>query len=586
MTIMAAPAENLQPKIPREMSVVFGSLENNESYIAVGTLCLIAVVESLILSFKINPETFSLIVSGTGFLSACIWFACAGKFKSIDAPDIILFSSMVFLICDRALGLGEGRSNYFSLLISSPALLSAIWLGWNISRKNSSLFSPPSANSSVTADSVPLISGKKMTLNARISEGSVAVVQQIEPGVTEFQILGIDDEISQGSMIVDGSGNATPLPGASKNDSSAEGLKPHHPKSLISEFTKAAPFIVLSLLLAAFPVYFFDLQLNAFSILSSFLLVTLLLVLPEQMNAPFRSKRDVFEKLGLRIRNAKNISVLSGIKEIFITAQGKNVFNQIRVTKAEIFDDRLDKKQVITLVANLAANLESPLWRTLSHFCYECLAPHFKLMPLSEVKLLNETGIAAVIQGVEFSLGDELFLINRGVHLDPSEIGPAAKDTLWIYISLAGSLIARFAVNRSLEESLEDLRPQFLAHSLKAKILQVGEGYHSEVSIPSLVIQGINEPNAGATLSASSQEGEGDIALSRIPLARILDAVMLAKKTVFQVRGVQFGFYAVFALSLVLIFFFNPSPVGIELALLFFLIIVSLRAPSVPSTAS
>lgn len=111
-------------------------------------------------------------------------------------------------------------------------------------------------------------------------------------------------------------------------------------------------------------------------------------------------------------------------------------------------DERLERTKVLGLIAALVGHADEPLHRALARHSL-ALEPKPELFELQEYAWFPRyPGIAGSIGGVELSFGSEEFLIARGVHVTPQEVGNLGAS-MPLYLALGAEIVARCIVERT-----------------------------------------------------------------------------------------------------------------------------------------
>ena len=177
---------------------------------------------------------------------------------------------------------------------------------------------------------------------------------------------------------------------------------------------------------------------------------------------------------GLVPADTKILYPLSRVKRVLFSKKALESFEQTQCLKCEVIDDRVDVGKLLTTVANVVAALDGEIWQRIGDFCFD-RSTDFKLVPLDEVVGFSERGISARIQAVDVSIGDELYLIQHGVHLDPSDLGTEHAESIWIYVAIGNRPVARFFVSLSAENEFEGFRAELAKVGLTSEIISETE---------------------------------------------------------------------------------------------------------------
>ena len=170
---------------------------------------------------------------------------------------------------------------------------------------------------------------------------------------------------------------------------------------------------------------------------------------------------------GVFLRSRGELQKLSASRELVIDWRENEQPLGVRLENFTILDERIDR-----------ARMDSALLAIFSRVGVEYAAafeaqlktPVARLVPcqLDEYQEYSSLGVSAIIQGAEFSVGNEEFLVARGVRMQPSEVTATLEGQLVMYVALGDELIARCVFS---EPRLDQLSEKLNQVGVRLKIL-------------------------------------------------------------------------------------------------------------------
>jgi len=132
-----------------------------------------------------------------------------------------------------------------------------------------------------------------------------------------------------------------------------------------------------------------------------------------------------------------------------------------KVTSCELLDNRFDSQAVLSVILSMAGWSSDLRAESLVRFCLADSAD-LVLRKTTENNCLDGLGISAIIEGADFSLGTEEFLIQRGVQLSANEVKAESEGEFCWYLACNEDPIAIIHFEKGLftefREGFERLR--------------------------------------------------------------------------------------------------------------------------------
>jgi hypothetical protein len=100
-------------------------------------------------------------------------------------------------------------------------------------------------------------------------------------------------------------------------------------------------------------------------------------------------------------------------------------------------------------------------------------------LTLDECRIYPGPSLAAVVRGVEFSLGNEDFMLQRGVQLDLSSVDGVVEQQKVFYLALEDEIIAKCVLSEPFFTEARDLKDSL--RKLKYRMLLVSDGDNTDL---------------------------------------------------------------------------------------------------------
>jgi cation transport ATPase len=133
---------------------------------------------------------------------------------------------------------------------------------------------------------------------------------------------------------------------------------------------------------------------------------------------------------------------------------------RLEIGDLTIFDERLDSNQLVSALLSVLGRTDKPFGVA----AVEYLRGRVDEPVLHDIRDFTEypeRGISALVGGAEFSIGSELFLIDRGVQIQSSEVEDAIDGHPPVYVAIGDEVAARFTVvggvQREASQSIDAL---------------------------------------------------------------------------------------------------------------------------------
>lgn len=194
--------------------------------------------------------------------------------------------------------------------------------------------------------------------------------------------------------------------------------------------------------------------LQALSITSALLVIS---ILSSLVNFASPLKRLLLSSSFLKgalFKNPGVIDRLAGVRTFVVDYLNSSDNSLgVRISNFEVIDDRVERDNLVSaLLALLGSSSTSADIAATQHLRGK--VKNLELFEVKDFRRYPDKGISGVINGVDFSIGSEAFLIERGVELQQSEVErEEGSDSSWVYAAINTEVVAKYRVTH---EVLED----------------------------------------------------------------------------------------------------------------------------------
>ncbi len=149
---------------------------------------------------------------------------------------------------------------------------------------------------------------------------------------------------------------------------------------------------------------------------------------------------------GVFLNSFSAFEKLAKLKKLIIDYDERNSLGQESVVKFELVDTRIDEATLAKILFSFFGRSDSETNVAIATY----LRDRFDVgtgFELTDFHAEGDRGFYAKVQGAEFSIGNEVFLVERGVHIQSSEVTGAMYDNSeQVYVALEREIIARIEV--------------------------------------------------------------------------------------------------------------------------------------------
>lgn len=274
---------------------------------------------------------------------------------------------------------------------------------------------------------------------------------------------------------------------------------------------------------------------------------------------------------GFLINSAKAWSELYNVHEIAFDPSRLDSSTACHVKSFELMDDRISEHSLCACIASLLGRADDRALSTIGDYCQRVVGA---ITPDRVVDLHEYPGrgVCGSVKGIEFSIGSEDFLVDRGILIQPSESGlDEERHEQLILVAIGDELFARIHVAFGQGDYVT---PEAISHWPKGVHGAVLSGTERELHKDTLLVRGTESDTLGRAhspevvlFSADSPEVPAASVIALTPhVEAIPDLVKACRKHVRDVmRARAWVLFAGFvSVSLVFAGIANPLiPIGL-----------------------
>lgn len=144
---------------------------------------------------------------------------------------------------------------------------------------------------------------------------------------------------------------------------------------------------------------------------------------------------------GVLFKSAESLRRLEGARVAALDYSTSDPIGRARMESLELVDSRLERDQVTSVLLALLGGSTEEFETVATEYLSQQL-PEPTLHQVKDYSVYPGNGVSGSINGVEFSVGTEEFLVARGVQIQASEIRPETEKAKYIYLAAEDEIIA------------------------------------------------------------------------------------------------------------------------------------------------
>jgi cation transport ATPase len=402
---------------------------------------------------------------------------------------------------------GGGQESIGAALLGGPALtVGAVLLVraliarvWDQADQMTSLVPnfPADAKMVAEGEAFPLTAGIIVPTDCRVRAGTCAVLERYLSPETHFRVKDETDVVFAGSYVL--SGEATVQALTASYDSCLKRLEQAVLPGLrwVEDSLKrdhdhiVTPLVYVLLFCFVSSAIFWDERgASGATILlagGSILTVALLLQLGEALYGTRSRLVRAWAQRGLLINSAKAWTELYNVRTVAYDPSRLASSTACHVKDLTLMDDRISESSLCSCISSIVGRAEDPALATIGDYCQRVVGSVVteRVIDLHEYE---DRGICGTVKGIEFSIGSEDFLVDRGILIQPTEslVEEGAQERV-VLVAIGDDLIARFVVAYGQTDLLSDEALLKWPRNLTGRIIDEGE---RELSADVLLVRG------------------------------------------------------------------------------------------------
>jgi hypothetical protein len=290
-------------------------------------------------------------------------------------------------------------------------------------------------------------------VDSRVSAGSVAVQERYLSPVTSFRVKDESEVLYAGSLVIGGSADAVAL--SDFNGSCLRRLE----RSVAVHLEEAQSALLVQdahvTRLVGYGLLFFSVSAAIFwnerGVSPAVVLAAAGLVLfaatlglvADLVYASFTGLVRGWARKGFVLLSGQSFDILAGTKDVAFDPSTIFTPELCRVRELEILDDRINREALCSTLASFLGRGEDVGFVAFGNYCAvvsENIAPE-RVVDLREYP---GVGVCGSIKGVEFSIGTEGFLVERGIMMQPSDgLAAVQPQERVLLVAIDSDVIAR-----------------------------------------------------------------------------------------------------------------------------------------------
>ena len=452
---------------------------------------IFAFVSGVVISLEIaellknSPKRYSPLnfVPSSGAL-----LICAGGLLAALIPSARDDSFMTTLLGGPALTTG--------VVLIVRALIARIWDEADSLSSLVPLF-PRDAKAVAEGELFTLTPGVIVPTDGRVRSGTCSVLERYLSPDVHFRVKDETDVVFAGSYVVSGEASVHAL--TSSYDSCLKRIEQAVLPGLrwVEDSLKrdhdhiVTPFVyVLLFCFVSSGIFWDERGATGSTILlasGSLLTISLLMQIGESLYATRSRLVRAWAQRGFLINSAKAWAELYNVRTLAYDPSRLGPSTSCHVKELTLMDDRLSEQSLCSCIASIVGRAEDPALATMGDYCQRIVGS----IETDRVVDLHEyegRGICGTVKGIEFSIGSEDFLIDRGIQMQPTDslVEEGSSDRI-ILVAIGDDVLARFWITFGQAEAVSEDAQLRWPKNLHGRIVDASE---RELSADTLLIRG------------------------------------------------------------------------------------------------
>jgi hypothetical protein len=308
---------------------------------------------------------------------------------------------------------------------------------------------------------VDLKAGDIVPADGRIELGSVAVDERAFTTVPLFRIRDEQEILYAGSQVLAGSAQMVTL--STRKDACLSQLQTviapiaqQSESSLEQEDARASRWTALALLFVsvAAAIYWDERSTGYTSVLIAAGVIAMIGSLCQVGEFLYGQRRSIVRTWLLRgflLAQPNSCKELARITRVEADPSRFGENTLITAVSLDVLDDRLSTAALCDLLASLLGRAEDRILAAAGEYCRRH-SPKLSVERVLELREYAGRGISGTVHGVELSVGEEDFLVERGIMVQPTEGGSQeSSHEKLVLVAIDDDVVARFHVSTDQE---------------------------------------------------------------------------------------------------------------------------------------
>jgi hypothetical protein len=385
---------------------------------------------------------------------------------------VVIAGSVLETLIFNAAGITLNGAPLDLLLVLAPALSAATLcfgngfsiLGLSAARTDVDyLFERPVAGlpEIKLGDKIALKAGDIVPVDGRVELGSVAVDERAFTTVPFFRIRDEQEILYAGSEILAGSAEMVAL--STRKDACLSQLQSvvgpiaqQAESSLELEDARASRWTALALLFTAVAaaIYWDERSTGYTSVLLATGVIAMIGSLCQVGDFLYGQRHSIVRRWvlkGFLLAQPNSCKELSRITRVESDPSRFGENSLVTAIHLDVIDDRLSTAALCDLLASLLGRAEDRTLAAAGDYCRRN-TPKLSVERVLDLREYSGRGISGTVHGIELSVGQEDFLVERGIMVQPTEGGaPELANERLVMVAIDDDVVARFHVTSNQE---------------------------------------------------------------------------------------------------------------------------------------
>lgn len=169
---------------------------------------------------------------------------------------------------------------------------------------------------------------------------------------------------------------------------------------------------------------------------------------------------------GALLRAVGSLRALEGAKNLIVDVISPFPHEFLFVKSFRVVDERLERERLVSVILNLLGASDEQRDEAMATYLLR-LVDSPELHRVSDLRTYEGRGLSGVVGGVDFTIGSEAFLIERGVQLQMNELVILQENEQAIYVAMRDEVVASFTLRTSALEAADDFKAELRSRGVR-----------------------------------------------------------------------------------------------------------------------